>query len=309
MQSSKKNKGSSSKKEAKKSVNFSEENEVFTVSSRNYTPALDDLKPAYRNPTERSVHCVAPPSSLHRPNHEDILKRVSVVIHQHIQTCENRLAMMVPETAETGLFYVSQMKKFDEALYLMPQYVYQFVRVPVARLGFLYGIHKLQASSCTPDYSNIHEFLRDLFIRAQLSAECSIVCLIYIERLMEVAHVPMVSKTWRPCLLCALLLASKVWQDLSSWNSEFAEIYPQFSLEAINKLEAIFCKEIEWNLNISSSVYAKYYFALRSLTEKKDFRRSYNAMVLNAPGAQQVEERSGEVKEEVFHNMTMSRSL
>lgn len=126
---------------------------------------------------------------------------------------------------------------------------------------------------------------------------------------MEVAHVPMVSKTWRPCLLCALLLASKVWQDLSSWNSEFAEIYPQFSLEAINKLEAIFCKEIEWNLNISSSVYAKYYFALRSLTEKKDFRRSYNAMVLNAPGAQQVEERSGEVKEEVFHNMTMSRSL
>lgn len=97
-----------------------------------------------------------------------------MVIHQHIQTCENRLAMMVPETAETGLFYVSQMKKFDEALYLMPQYVYQFVRVPVARLGFLYGIHKLQAPSCAPDFSNIHEFLRDLFIRAQLSAECSI---------------------------------------------------------------------------------------------------------------------------------------
>ena len=41
-----------------------------------------------------------------------------------------------------------------------------------------------------------------------------LVCLIYVERLMEQAHVPLVGKTWRPCLLCGLLLASKVWQDL-----------------------------------------------------------------------------------------------
>lgn len=113
---------------------------------------------------------------------------------------------------------------------------------------------------------------------------------------MELAHVPLVARTWRPCLLCGLLLASKVWQDLryfvfsmrsscfaasfnflprccSSWNSEFSQIYPEFTLEAINKLEMLFCKEIRWNLYISSSAYAKYYFALRSLTEKKDFRR------------------------------------
>lgn len=214
-----------------------------------------------------------------------------MVIHGHIQNCETRLLAMTPATAETGLFYLSQRKKFDEAAFLLPQYVYQFVRVPVARLGFQYGIHRLQVQSVMPDYGTIHEFLRDLFIKGQLSAECSIVCLIYIERLMEIAHVPMEARTWKPVLLCALLLASKVWQDLSSWNSEFSEIYPQFSLEgeisfplsssahhkphwtAINKLEALFCKEIEWNLNISSSLYAKYYFALRSLTEKKDFRR------------------------------------
>jgi len=59
----------------------------------------------------------------------------------------------------------------------------------------------------------------------------------------------------------------------SSWNSEFSQIYPQFTLQAINKLEVTYCKEIKWNLYISSSAYAKYYFALRSLTEKSDFRR------------------------------------
>ena len=59
----------------------------------------------------------------------------------------------------------------------------------------------------------------------------------------------------------------------SSWNSEISQIYPQFSLQSINRLERLFCSEIKWDLYISSSAYAKYYFALRSLTEKKDFRR------------------------------------
>jgi hypothetical protein len=59
----------------------------------------------------------------------------------------------------------------------------------------------------------------------------------------------------------------------SSWNSEIATILPQYSVQSINKLERIFCEEIKWDLYISSSAYAKYYFALRALTEKKDFRR------------------------------------
>ncbi len=72
--------------------------------------------------------------------------------------------------------------------------------------------------------------------------------------------------------LCSFVVAIFIFQ-FSSWNSEIAQIYPQFSLEAINKLEIIFCREISWNLYISSSTYAKYYFALRSVTEKQDFRR------------------------------------
>jgi hypothetical protein len=36
---------------------------------------------------------------------------------------------------------------------------------------------------------------------------------------------------------------------------------------------------VKWDLYISSSLYAKYYFALRSLLEKQDFRRRYATMV------------------------------
>lgn len=116
---------------------------------------------------------------------------------------------------------------------MTPEYVYHFVRAPISRIGFLYGIHKVDNIITTPSLSDIHTFLSDLFVKALLSAECSIgkiystfqflinfpiipntVCLIYVERLMESAFVPLVNKNWRPILLCGLLLASKVWQDL-----------------------------------------------------------------------------------------------
>jgi hypothetical protein len=51
---------------------------------------------------------------------------------------------------------------------------------------------------------------------------------------MEMANVPLLAMNWRPILLCGLLLASKVWQDLSSWNVEFSQVYPQFPLASIN---------------------------------------------------------------------------
>ena len=129
---------------------------------------------------------------------------------------------------------------------------------------------------------------------------------------MELGKVPLLACTWRPIFMCGLLLASKVWQDLSSWNIEFASVYPQYSLDAINRLEIQFLRMVKWDLYISSSLYAKYYFALRSLVEKLDFRNRYNRMVagvnnVQASQARKVEERSTQFKEEVL--MQLSRSM
>lgn len=112
--------------------------------------------------------------------------------------------------------------------------------------------------------------------------------------------------------MVCLLLASKVWQDLSSWNIEFASVYPQFSLDAINKLELEFLRRVKWDLYISSSLYAKYYFSLRSLLEKPDFRMRYNRMVggvgsVDASEALKIQQRSELVKEEAL--LQLSRSM
>lgn len=154
-------------------------------------------------PEERSAQaqCVAPPSSITRPNFEgdhspflscadlnhltnnfhrrsyhfvDILRRVSIVIHQHIQKCEQRHAKATEETKESGQFHISQLHKFSEENFMKPDYVYHFVRAPVSRMGFLYGIHKISKTPPPPSLQDIHTFLSDLFVKALLSAECSI---------------------------------------------------------------------------------------------------------------------------------------
>lgn len=102
-------------------VQFSEENRplnnqddslAFNTSASHVTPSINRVK--YKNPSERESSCVAPPSTLSRPNYEDILRRVAVVIHQHITKCEARLSKATPETFETGLFHSSKMEKFSE---------------------------------------------------------------------------------------------------------------------------------------------------------------------------------------------------
>ncbi|CAM9995837.1 unnamed protein product [Choristocarpus tenellus] len=92
---------------------------------------------------------------------------------------------------------------------------------------------KVPSNPVTPTVDEIHKFMKVLFTKARLSSECSLVCLIYVERLMEIAQVPLLKSTWKPVLLCGLLLSSKVWQDISSWNVEFADIYPLFTIKTI----------------------------------------------------------------------------
>jgi len=297
--------------EVRKGVTFNDTDDVVDAATFRtevaHTPHVNrDMR--YVDPSQRSNDAVAPQSSLSRPNYEDLLRRVAVVIHQHIRKCEQRRSHANPEELESGMFHDSKLQVFSEENFATPEYVYHFVRAPIARLGFCYGIRQVKRQFDTPELKEVHDFMTTLFVKAQLSAECSIVCLIYVERLMETGNVPIMGKSWRPLLLCALLLASKVWQDLGSWNVEFTEIYPQFSLQNINKLEREFCQALSWNLYISSSLYAKYYFALRSLTSSKDFRRKYNVMMTQAPGAEQVQKRSEDIKDEYLAT-TLSKSL
>jgi transcription initiation factor TFIID subunit TAF12 len=75
-----------------KRVSFSEEQEAFRPSYEVFTPgraALGSVQ--YRAPEKRVPGAVAPASTVARPNYHDAIRRVSVVVFQHIQvrSCTN----------------------------------------------------------------------------------------------------------------------------------------------------------------------------------------------------------------------------
>jgi len=287
--------------------------EMFRPSCDAYTPRMGrkkiEYKPAeHRTPVQNMSGSMG---TISRPNFRDALRRVAMIIQQHVVKIEQRFESGVHRAGDTGLFRQSMREAFAEDNFVTPRYKCTVLRLPMGRPGVIYGHRKIKVEYKVPTVEEIYEFGHQLFKAVQLSSECSIVCLIYVERLMEVAKVPLLSDTWKPIFMAGLLLASKVWQDLSSWNIEFAGVYPQFSLDSINRLELQFLKSVKWDLYISSSLYAKYYFALRSLLEKQDFRQRYARMTgvggVTASEAMKVQKRTERVKEEAL--IQLSRSM
>ena len=281
---------------------------VFRPSSDAYTPRMGQCDLKYKPVETRASVESSIMGTIQRPNFRDALRRVAIILHQHIVKIEQRFQTGIHGVDDTGLFKASMRDEFDEENFATPRYKCSIVRVPMARPGVVYSMRKIRVVHTTPTVDEIYDFAHQLFKKVQLSSECSIVCLIYVEKLMADAKVPLVAETWRPIFLCGLLLASKVWQDLSSWNIEFVSVYPQFSLDAINRLELLFLKHIKWDLYISQSLYAKYYFALRSLLEKAGFRDRYNRMVggVVLEEAAKVSKRSEVFKVEALQQLSQS---
>lgn len=213
-------------------------------------------------------------SSVCHPDPDDFLMRTAVVVQNHVTDCE--LSIRRGSASDANGFRLEEGKKFHEANFTIPRHHFVTYRLPLAWTGFQFSMHKVVQKFSKPAAEEVYQFLKNLFFRAQLSSECSVTCLIYVERLMNSGKVPLLATTWRPILLCSMLMASKVWQDFAAYNIEFSAVYPEFSLEAINKLERSFCEAIDWKFDVPRKLYSQYYYGMRSLNEKQDFRRRYN---------------------------------
>jgi len=140
----------------------------------------------------------------------------------------------------------------------------------------------------TPDQDRIHGFVKKICYRAKLNPEIVIIALIYIERLMETNALNLSARNWIPVVSIALLTASKVWDDHSTWNADFAEILPLFTIKEINELERHFLTTLNYTLYISPSDYARYYFGLRALKQRAARTIPKYYLQLNIGGATRV---------------------
>jgi hypothetical protein len=124
-----------------------------------------------------------------------------------------------------------------------------------------------------PSLDEVTSFYRDTFYKAQMEADCLIMSLIYVERLIKKTGGALRPRpsNWRSLIFSCMILSSKVWDDLSMWNADFSQSCPPgvtFSLQRINSLELGVLNALSFKVKVPASEYAKYYFLLRSMLIK-----------------------------------------
>ncbi|KAL1490948.1 hypothetical protein ABEB36_011616 [Hypothenemus hampei] len=198
-------------------------------------------------------------STVSQPNLKNTVKCVALAIYYHIK---NRTSQR-------------EIEIFDEHVH------------PLTRDGAGDDYNKHHNN---PEHRQIYKFVRTLFNAAQLTAECAIITLVYLERLLTYAELDIQPSNWKRIVLGAILLASKVWDDQAVWNVDYCQILKDITVEDMNELERQFLEFLQFNINVTSSVYAKYYFDLRTLAEDNDL--TFPSEPLSIERAQKLEAMS-----------------
>jgi hypothetical protein len=227
---------------------------------------------------EKVDHKASTTSSLHitstisAPNVQSLIQSVATILHTQLLE-DMAMGKKIPE--DPDLFCFSEEKYIKEK----PE---EFDELRKAMLRE------------TPTMENIYEFMKALYDCAKFSPECCIICLVYINRMIGFTNMPLHPTNWRPLVLCSLVISQKVWDDKYLSNADFAFIYPFFKNEEINKLETKFLEILQYNVVVKASLYAKYYFELRSLYKNES---EFPMKPLDAYEAQKLESRSSTVQQ------------
>ena len=131
--------------------------------------------------------------------------------------------------------------------------------------------HNIQQDNL-PSLMDIVEFYQEFYKRSQMEFDTIIMSLIYVERLIKTTHISPGPENWRSIIFASMVLASKVWDDLSMWNVDFSNVASAqsqgmslFTLKRVNQLELILLKSLAFDVRVPASEYAKYYFLIRTM--------------------------------------------
>jgi hypothetical protein len=126
------------------------------------------------------------------------------------------------------------------------------------------------SSVMLPGKGIIFETINYIFKTGQLSIDCTIIALVYIDRILKakvfetnnMVPIYLNKNNWQPLVGVTFMLASKVWDDLSMINQDFSTFLP-YELSELNEWERRYLNATSFNVRVGASVYAEYYFNLR----------------------------------------------
>jgi len=169
--------------------------------------------------------------------------------------------------------------------------------------------------SSIPSLTEIEQFYAKFFEKSQMEHDTIIMSLIYVERLIKESNgiLSPTKSTWASILFSCMILASKVWDDLSMWNVDFSNVsfssgMPPYSLQRINQLEVTVLTCLHFNVTVLASEYAKYYFLIRTMLARSGFLEHAQSP-LNRNGAKQLEARTTQYQEEKLKLRSRTRSF
>ncbi|XP_070281342.1 cyclin-Y-like protein 1 [Myotis yumanensis] len=116
-----------------------------------------------------------------------------------------------------------------------------------------------------PDPESIYRFIRPFFIAFKATGGYAITTLVYIERLLSYAEIDICPSNWKRIVLGAIILTYKYLHDEAMWNFHFFSLLRGITIKNLNELERQYICLLRFRLYVSTSVYAQYYFDLRSL--------------------------------------------
>lgn len=153
-----------------------------------------------------------------------------------------------------------------------------------ARLGSDIDSLELAIRYQGQDIPTLDEIIRlytDIFTKSQMEVDCIVMTLIYVERLIKKTHswLRPTTRNWKSLLLMCTIMASKVWDDISMINADFANICNAIrcpiSLQRINELELSMLQRLKFRVIVSSSEYTKYNLFIRSLVLRYNNGNAY----------------------------------
>ena len=197
------------------------------------------------------------------PDHRELIRSVGTVLYRRVRDNEAVEAKItLPLFMEDTHTEPEPEERFDVS---MPMLHLQTLGFPtIFTLSPIPPEPPKPRSYPVPDAEEIATFLENIRQKAHLTPQALVITLIYVDRLEARSEgVLLHARSWRPIVFASILLASKVWHDISYWNSDFCSICPMFHTRNINRMEISYLQLLKYNVLVSASQYATYYFSLR----------------------------------------------
>lgn len=153
-----------------------------------------------------------------------------------------------------------------------------------------------------PAEKYVYLFLSTMFQVECLPPECGIMMLAYIDRIIEKTNLCLTVKNYRRLSLGCLILATKVWEEEEVWNADFQSIFPNVTGKDLATLEKKILSLLSFNVSLNASVYAKYYFELRSIADTE----SFGLAPLDKEGASRLEASSAAETARLQENLSVA---